>query len=76
MTVAECYQYAQSRLNKLGSNFSENLPKYQFVQAFNAMQILWVESRFKVDETNIVRTDYFKMSSGNLLLSGKKLSVL
>lgn len=72
MTVAECYQYAQSRLNKLGSNFSENLPKYQFVQAFNAMQILWVESRFKVDETNIVRTDEIQQLLKTLTLKPKK----
>ncbi len=72
MTVAECYQYAQSRLNKLSSNFAENLPKYQFVQAFNAMQILWVESRFKVDETNIVRTDEIQQLLKTLILKPKK----
>lgn len=57
MTVAECYKYVQNRLNKSSSNFSDNIEKHQFVEAFNAMQNLWVESRFKVDETNIVRTD-------------------
>ena len=72
MTVAECYQYAQARLNKLSSNFAENLPKYQFVQAFNAMQMLWVESRFKVDETNIVRTDEIQQLLKTLILKPKK----
>lgn len=57
MTVAECYKYVQNRLNKSSTNFSDNVSPHQFVEAFNTMQILWVESRFKVDETNIVRTD-------------------
>ena len=57
MTIKECYQYIQNRLNKVGTNFGDVIEKHQFVEAFNAMQNLWVESRFKVDETNIVRTD-------------------
>lgn len=57
MTVAECYQYVQNRLNKSQSNFSDNIEKYQFVEAFNTAQLLWTESRFKVDETSVARMD-------------------
>lgn len=57
MTVNECYQYVQARLNKIGTNQNENIPKWAFVSAFNAQQLLWVEDRIKVDESNSLRKD-------------------
>lgn len=57
MTVLECYQYVQERMNKNSSNANDNIEKYSFVGAFNASQLLWVENRIKLDETNSVRID-------------------
>ena len=57
MTIHECYKYVQNRLNKSSTNFGDNVYKHQFVEAFNAVQLMWVESRMKVDETNIIRID-------------------
>ena len=57
MTIHECYKYVQNRLNKSSTNFGDNVYKHQFVEAFNAVQLMWVESRIKVDETNIIRID-------------------
>lgn len=57
MTIDNCYLYVKNRLNKLSTNSGDNLPKHQFVDAFNACQLHWVEDRIKVDETNIVRKD-------------------
>ncbi len=57
MTVNECYQYVQARLNKLGTNANKNIPIWAFVSSFNAQQLLWVEDRIKADETNTLRKD-------------------
>lgn len=57
MTAIECYAYVQNRLNKLSTNFGDNIKKHQFVGAFNACQLSWVEDRVKLDETNIIRKD-------------------
>ena len=57
MTVKECYQYIQNKLNKLSTNSNDNLPKFQFVEAFNACQTMWIEDRMKFNETNILRID-------------------
>ena len=57
MTVQECYKYIQDRLNKLSTNFGDNIPKHTFVLAFNTVQIQWAEDRVKLSETNIIRTD-------------------
>jgi hypothetical protein len=57
MTVLECYQYIQNRLNKLSTNAGDNIEKFQFVEAFNACQLIWAEDRFKMDEVNTVRID-------------------
>lgn len=55
MTVLESYQYVQSRMNKLSSNSKDNIPKYAFVQAFNAVQLQWVEDRIKLKEASDIR---------------------
>jgi len=57
MTVLECYEYMQHRLNRLGTNFGDNIQKHVFVKAFNAQQLQWAEDRIKLGETNIVRKD-------------------
>ncbi len=57
MTVLECYQYINNRLNKLSTNAGDNIPKFQFVEAFNAVQDQWVEARVKLNDTNTVRID-------------------
>lgn len=57
MTVIEAYKYMQERLNRLGTNFGDNIPKHTFVTAFNSVQLQWVEDRIKLAETNIVRKD-------------------
>lgn len=57
MTVHECYQYIQNRLNKLSTNAGDNIEKFQFVEAFNTVQLMWAEDRFKMDEVNQVRID-------------------
>lgn len=57
MTVAECYQYVQLRLNKISTNSNDNIPIFAFVSAFNTQQMLWAEDRFKINENNIVRID-------------------
>jgi hypothetical protein len=57
MTALEAYQFVQNRLNRLSTNYGDNIPKYQFVEAFNAAQLHWCEDRFKVDQTNITRKD-------------------
>ena len=57
MTVQESYKYVQDRLNKLSTNFGDNIPKHVFVLAFNSTQLQWVEDRIKLGETNIIRTD-------------------
>jgi hypothetical protein len=57
MTINACYQYVQNRLNKLSTNAGDNIEKFQFVEAFNASQLMWVEDRIKLDEVNLVRID-------------------
>lgn len=57
MTILECYQYINNRLNASSTNSGDNIPKYQFVEAFNTAQTQWVEDRFKLTETSLVRTD-------------------
>jgi len=57
MTIKECYQYVQNRLNKLSTNANDNIEKYQFVESFNIAQLMWVEDRFKLDEVNLIRID-------------------
>lgn len=57
MTVLEAYQFVQNRLNRLSTNYGDNIPKYQFVEAFNTAQLHWCEDRFKVDQVNIIRKD-------------------
>lgn len=57
MTVKECYQFVENRLNKLGTNANDNIEKFQFVEAFNTAQYLWAEARCKLNETNIIRVD-------------------
>lgn len=72
MTVKDCYQYVQNRLNKGGTNANDNIEKFQFVEAFNTMQVLWVESRFKLTETNITRTDEIQQLLKTVVLKPKK----
>lgn len=57
MTILECYQYVQNRMNKLSTNSGDNIEKHQFVEAFNSSQLIWAEDRFKLDELNQVRID-------------------
>lgn len=57
MTVLECYLYCNNRLNTLSTNTSDDISKTAFVQAFNTCQIQWVEDRFKLSETSVLRTD-------------------
>lgn len=57
MTVLECYQFVQNRLNRLSTNSGDNIPKFQFVEAFNTCQLQWCDDRIKLSETNIVRKD-------------------
>jgi len=57
MTVIECYQYVQNRLNKLSSNSGDNVVKFQFVEVFNTVQDQWVETRVKLNDSNSVRID-------------------
>lgn len=57
MTIKECYLYVQQRLNKVSSNANNNIPKWAFVNAFNAQQLMWAEDRIKLDETNSLRSD-------------------
>lgn len=65
MTVLECYQYVQDRLNSLSTNAGDNIPKHIFVRTFNTQQDIWVEDRFKLAETNDIRSDEIQ----HLLLS-------
>lgn len=60
LTVNECYLYAQDRLNKLSTNAGDNISKYSFVLAFNAVQYQWCEDRAKLEETNTIRKDEIK----------------
>jgi hypothetical protein len=57
MTVLESYQWVQNRLNRLSTNYGDNIPKYQFVEAFNTAQLMWLKDMFKLDETNTLRID-------------------
>jgi len=57
MTILESYKYVQERLNKLSTNFGDNIAKHTFVLAFNSTQLQWAEDRVKLAETNIVRQD-------------------
>jgi len=57
LTVIECYKYVQERLNKLSTNFGDNIAKHSFVLAFNSAQLQWAEERIKLDESNTVRKD-------------------
>lgn len=56
-TALESYQWVQNRLNKLSTNYGDNIPKYQFVEAFNTAQLWWLKDMFKLDDTNILRID-------------------
>lgn len=57
MTINECYLYVLSRLNKGLTNKGDNIPKWRFVSAFNSQQLLWLDDRIKLDETNTLRKD-------------------
>lgn len=69
MTVLECYEYMQERLNRLSTNSGDNIAKHSFVKAFNTMQLLWAEDRIKLNETNIIRTDETQQLLLDVLLS-------
>lgn len=56
-TVSEAYQYVNLKLNKLQSNSGDNIPIYAFVNAFNTSQLSWVDNRFKLNDTNILRKE-------------------
>lgn len=66
MTVQDCYKYIQDRLNKLSTNFGDNIAKHTFVLAFNTTQLQWAEDRVKLAETNIVRKDEIQQLLKNL----------
>ncbi len=57
MTITDCYQYIQDRLNALSTNYGNNVPKHIFVRTFNAAQTTWVEERCKISSSNILRID-------------------
>jgi hypothetical protein len=57
MTITDCYQYIQDRINALSTNYGDNVPKHIFVRTFNAAQTTWVEERCKISSSNIIRTD-------------------
>lgn len=57
MTVNEAYLYVTNSLNKLSTNSSQNVSKSAFVNAYNAVQLQWVEDRVKLNELNNVRID-------------------
>jgi hypothetical protein len=57
MTVQEVEQYVTNRVNALSTNLGANLSKDKIVEAFNAQQLLWAESRFKLDGLNRTRMD-------------------
>ena len=69
-TALDCYQYVQNRLNKNSSNSGDNIPVYQFVEAFNVAQTMWAEDRVKLSETNIVRKDEIQQLIKTQSLSG------
>jgi len=69
-TALDCYQYVQNRLNRNSSNSGDNIPAYQFVEAFNTAQSLWVEDRAKLSETNIIRKDEIQQLLQSLYLTG------
>lgn len=71
MTILECYSYVLNRLNSLSINTSNNIPKWNFVEAFNATQEQWVEDRIKLSETSIIRTDEIGRLLTNIELSDK-----
>jgi hypothetical protein len=66
MTVIEAYRYIQDRLNVLGTNKGDNIPKHTFVRTFNAMQELWVEERVKLSDTNRTRIDELQRLISNV----------
>lgn len=69
MTVLECYEYMQERLNRLSTNSGDNIAKHSFVKAFNTMQLFWAEDRIKLNETNIIRTDETQQLLESVLLT-------
>lgn len=72
MTVIEAYTYVTDSINKLSSNSSENIPKNNFVRAFNAVQFQWVEDRVKLNELNKIRIDEIQQLMVNSELTSPK----
>jgi hypothetical protein len=72
MTILDCYQYVQDRLNALSTNYGDNIPKHTFVRTFNAAQTVWVESRSKINNTNSLREDELQQISISLPLTPTK----
>ena len=68
MTVLDAYTYVQDGLNKLSTNSGENIPKNNFVRAFNAVQYQWVEDRVKLNELNKIRIDEIQQLVSNSVL--------
>ena len=72
MTILDCYQFVQDRMNALSTNYGDNIPKHIFVRTFNAAQTVWVESRCKINNTNSLRDDELQQITESVLLSPLK----
>ena len=52
MNIKTAYLYLVDKLNKLSSNFSQNLPYQVAARAINEAQYYWLDERLKTEEIN------------------------
>jgi hypothetical protein len=52
MDIQVAYLYLTDKLNKLSTNFNQNLPPHVAVRAINEAQYYWLDERLKVEEMN------------------------
>lgn len=50
MNIKTCHLYLTDKLNKLSSNFNQNLPYHSCVRAINEAIYYWFDERLKVEE--------------------------
>jgi len=50
MNIKTCHLYLTDKLNKLSSNFNQNLPFHSTVRAINEAMYYWLDERLKVEE--------------------------
>jgi hypothetical protein len=57
MTIKETYQTVLDRVNELNTNVNQHVSERAFINAFNKVQLHWLEERIKVAEANQVRQE-------------------